>query len=120
MWRTATDDVDWANVDKAQIADLRTLFTSWSQETSALHSYASRQAADITQNVYLPRWKAWIDSLLLKSNLRGTNEYTSIETKWVDSSIDYLQAASKTFQTQILLTEAKGILRQTEEQEDML
>lgn len=46
--------------DKAAIEkSLRQLFTTWRPDTSVLNDYAHRQYAEMMQQYYMPRWKAY-------------------------------------------------------------
>jgi hypothetical protein len=62
MWRTLLTDVD-SGVSEEQLSQWRELFTTWSRHTQFLHSYASRLAADVVRELYLPRWSARLEAL---------------------------------------------------------
>jgi hypothetical protein len=73
----------------------RTLVTEWSAGTQSLHSYASRQFAGLTKDVYAVRWKKWLDMLVRtagdsayvrsKEERRLEREFVSLERAWASA-----------------------------------
>jgi len=86
MWASSADSADPAMADQLALKDLRELLTVWSVHTELLHSYASRQTADLSRNVYIPRWKVWIHEVII-----GGASPDSIDAKYKAVELAYIR-----------------------------
>ena len=67
-----------SHADKAQMSsNLRRLITRWTSRPSELNDYAHRQFAELFRYYYLPRWKAFFNTLMKGADERKIRETVS-------------------------------------------